>query len=97
MKRRLLIPAACCLLASCARQSTGADVQLALQPPSTNNYPSYLAQWLGFYGQEGLRVTILADRRRIKGAPKRWLGRARTWAAASMSRPFRWPPRGARS
>jgi NitT/TauT family transport system substrate-binding protein len=34
------------------------EVRLALQPPSTNNYPSHLAQWLGFYQQEGLHVAI---------------------------------------
>jgi NitT/TauT family transport system substrate-binding protein len=55
-----------CLLASCSRQGTGTDVRLALQPPSTNNYPSYLAQWLGFYEQEGLHVTIS----QIAGASK---------------------------
>jgi len=34
------------------------EVRLALQPPSTNNYPGYFAEWLGFYRQEGLNVTI---------------------------------------
>jgi len=68
MKRTLLfsIIAAVCLLASCARRSTGTEVRLALQPPSTNNYPSYFAQWLGFYEQEGLHVTIS----QIAGASK---------------------------
>jgi NitT/TauT family transport system substrate-binding protein len=42
------------------------EVHLALQPPSTNNYPSYFAQWLGFYQQEGLDVTIS----QIAGASK---------------------------
>jgi NitT/TauT family transport system substrate-binding protein len=39
---------------------------MALQPPSTNNYPSHLAQWLGFYEQEGLNVAIS----QIAGASK---------------------------
>ena len=52
------------LLASCGRKS--APVRLALQPPSTNNYPSYLASWLGFYRDEGVDVEIS----QIAGASK---------------------------
>ena len=33
-------------------------VRLVLQPPSTNNYPSYFASWLGFYKEEGVDVEI---------------------------------------
>jgi NitT/TauT family transport system substrate-binding protein len=56
---------ACLVLSGCARHS-GIEVHLALQPPSTNNYPSYFAQWLGFYQQEGLDVSIS----QIAGASK---------------------------
>jgi NitT/TauT family transport system substrate-binding protein len=52
MKRALLL---ICLLTSCSRPQT---VRLALQPPSTNNYPSYFASWLGFYKDEGVDVSI---------------------------------------
>jgi len=52
-----LLLAGCLVMAACADRR-GGDVRLALQPPSTNNYPSHLAQWLGFYEQEGLHVTI---------------------------------------
>jgi NitT/TauT family transport system substrate-binding protein len=55
----------CIALSGCARNG-GVEVHLALQPPSTNNYPSYFAQWLGFYRQEGLDVTIS----QIAGASK---------------------------
>jgi NitT/TauT family transport system substrate-binding protein len=54
-----------CLLAGCASHQTS-TVRLALQPPSTNNYPSYLAQWLGFYRAEALDVSIA----QIAGASK---------------------------
>jgi NitT/TauT family transport system substrate-binding protein len=53
MKRILLI---IMLLASCGRRQ--GPVRLALQPPSTNNYPSYFASWLGFYKEEGVEVEI---------------------------------------
>jgi sulfonate transport system substrate-binding protein len=56
----------CFCLASCGGRTDGIAVRLALQPPSTNNYPSHLAQWLGFYRQEGLDVTIS----QIAGASK---------------------------
>lgn len=56
----------CCFLASCGARPGSTIVRLALQPPSTNNYPSHLAQWLGFYQQEGLDVTIS----QIAGASK---------------------------
>ena len=57
--------AACMLMLGCGSRP-GAEVRLALQPPSTNNYPSHMAQWLGFYEQEGLHVTIS----QIAGASK---------------------------
>jgi len=44
------------LLSSCGRRQ--GSVRLALQPPSTNNYPSYFASWLGFYKEEGVDVEI---------------------------------------
>jgi NitT/TauT family transport system substrate-binding protein len=53
------------LLTGCATRP-GATVRLALQPPSTNNYPSYLAEWLGFYRAEGVGVAIS----QIAGASK---------------------------
>ncbi len=52
-----------CLLASCSRPG---PVRLVLQPPSTNNYPSYFASWLGFYKEEGVDVSIS----QIAGASK---------------------------
>ncbi len=64
--RRLAAALVCCLLASCGSRPGNTAVRLALQPPSTNNYPSHLAQWLGFYRQEGLDVTIS----QIAGASK---------------------------
>jgi NitT/TauT family transport system substrate-binding protein len=60
VKRVLLL---ICLLASCTRRG---PVRLALQPPSTNNYPSYFASWLGFYKEEGVDVEIS----QIAGASK---------------------------
>ena len=60
MKRALLL---ICLLTSCNHPG---PVRLALQPPSTNNYPSYFAQWLGFYKEEGVDVAIS----QIAGASK---------------------------
>jgi NitT/TauT family transport system substrate-binding protein len=65
MKRFGLVLMAC-LLASCGGRPGRTVVRLALQPPSTNNYPTHLAQWLGFYRQEGLDVTIS----QIAGASK---------------------------
>jgi NitT/TauT family transport system substrate-binding protein len=56
----------CLTLASCGAPSGGMRVRLALQPVSTNNYPSYLAQWLGFYRAEGVEVSIS----QIAGASK---------------------------
>lgn len=52
MKRALLF---IFLLASCGHRTT---VRLALQPRSTNNYPSYFAAWLGFYKDEGVDVEV---------------------------------------
>lgn len=60
MKRALLVLG---LLTSCGRPG---PVRLALQPPSTNNYPSYFASWLGFYKDEGVDVSIS----QIAGASK---------------------------
>ena len=60
MKRIVL--AALVLCAACARN----EVRLAAQPPSTNNYPTHLAQWLGFYKEEGVEVAIS----QIAGASK---------------------------
>jgi NitT/TauT family transport system substrate-binding protein len=51
MRRGLLLIG---LLASCSRPG---PVRLVLQPPSTNNYPSYFASWLGFYKEEGVDVS----------------------------------------
>jgi NitT/TauT family transport system substrate-binding protein len=55
MKCFLLIA---CMAATACGTRHDAEVHLALQPPSTNNYPSHFAQWLGFYQQEGVPVTI---------------------------------------
>jgi sulfonate transport system substrate-binding protein len=52
VKRALLL---ICLLTSCRHPG---KVRLALQPPSTNNYPSYFASWLGFFKEEGVDVEI---------------------------------------
>lgn len=57
--------AASLILAACGNRS-GGEIRLALQPPSTNNYPSHMAQWLGFYEQEGVHVRIS----QIAGASK---------------------------
>jgi len=62
--RRLWIATAL-LVAGCSGRQ-GTNVRLALQPPSTNNYPSYLAEWLGFYRAEGVDVAIS----QIAGASK---------------------------
>ncbi len=61
MKRILLI--ACIAVAACSKKQ---EVRLAVQPPSTNNYPTHLAQWLGFYKEEGVDVAIS----QIAGAAK---------------------------
>jgi len=42
------------------------EVRLVVQTPSTNNYPTHFAQWLGFFQEEGLHVTIS----QIAGASK---------------------------
>jgi NitT/TauT family transport system substrate-binding protein len=58
---------ACALTSmSCGARSSGKHVRLALQPPSTNNYPSYFAQWLGYFRDEGVDVEIS----QIAGASK---------------------------
>lgn len=51
------------MLAGCARHD---QVRIAVQPPSTNNYPTHLAGWLGFYKEEGVDVAIS----QIAGASK---------------------------
>ncbi len=63
MKRLLLI--ALMVLAGCSKPDSR-KVRLALQPPSTNNYPSYFAQWLAYFHDEGLNVEIS----QIAGASK---------------------------
>jgi NitT/TauT family transport system substrate-binding protein len=59
-----------CLLAACGSRSgvhsNTTTVRLALQPPSTNNYPSHFAQWLGYFHDEGLEVELS----QIAGASK---------------------------
>jgi NitT/TauT family transport system substrate-binding protein len=60
VKRALVLV---CLLSSCSRPG---PVRLVLQPPSTNNYPSYFASWMGFYKEEGVDVSIS----QIAGASK---------------------------
>ena len=52
------------MLCSCGTR-TG-KVRIALQPPSTNNYPSHFAQWLGYFRDEGVDVEIS----QIAGASK---------------------------
>lgn len=64
--KRALVALICVALVSCGAPSGGTRVRLALQPVSTNNYPSYLAQWLGFYRAEGVEVSIS----QIAGASK---------------------------
>ncbi len=61
---RAILLAALLLLGCSTRPAT--SVRLALQPVSTNNYPSYLAEWLGFYRAEGVDVSIS----QIAGASK---------------------------
>jgi len=50
-------------LAGCARTT---EVRIAVQPPSTNNYPTHFAQWLGFFKDEGVDVSLS----QIAGASK---------------------------
>lgn len=57
---------ACLLLASCGAKSSKIEVRLAVQTPSTNNYPTHFAQWLGYFDEEGLHVTVS----QIAGASK---------------------------
>src|SRR5579864_4011902 len=53
------ITIACVLtLTACGPRAGGKHVRLALQPPSTNNYPSYFAEWLGYFHEEGVEVEI---------------------------------------
>jgi NitT/TauT family transport system substrate-binding protein len=42
------------------------EIRLVVQTPSTNNYPTHFAQWLGFFEKEGLHVSIS----QIAGASK---------------------------
>jgi NitT/TauT family transport system substrate-binding protein len=59
-----------CLMTACGSRSgmhpNATRVRLALQPPTTNNYPSHFAQWLGYFHDEGLDVEIS----QIAGASK---------------------------
>jgi len=68
---RAIILVLMCVLAACGSRSDGVHpnattIRLALQPPSTNNYPSHFAQWLGYFHDEGLDVEIS----QIAGASK---------------------------
>ncbi len=65
MKR--LVVGAFLFLAGCGEKPAHlAEVRLVVQTPSTNNYPTHFAQWLGFYEKEGVHVTIS----QIAGASK---------------------------
>jgi NitT/TauT family transport system substrate-binding protein len=64
--KRVVLVVCLCLLAACGAKPSGTKVRLALQPPSTNNYPSHFAQWLGYFRDEGLDVEIS----QIAGASK---------------------------
>jgi NitT/TauT family transport system substrate-binding protein len=52
------------VLCGCGQKS--AAVRIAAQPPSTNNYPTHFAQWLGYFHDEGVEVSIS----QIAGASK---------------------------
>jgi NitT/TauT family transport system substrate-binding protein len=52
-------------LCSCGKPNAP-KIRMALQPPSTNNYPSHFAQWLGYFRDEGVDVEIS----QIAGASK---------------------------
>jgi sulfonate transport system substrate-binding protein len=54
------------LLALCSCGTQTSKIHMALQPPSTNNYPSHFAQWLGYFRDEGVDVEIS----QIAGASK---------------------------
>ncbi|MBZ5605204.1 MAG: ABC transporter substrate-binding protein [Acidobacteriia bacterium] len=56
--------ALCVALTACGHKAS--EVRIAAQPPSTNNYPTHFAQWLGFYKEEGVDVAIS----QIAGASK---------------------------
>lgn len=56
----------CLFIASCGTKSSKTEVRLVVQTPSTNNYPTHFAQWLGYFDEEGLHVTIS----QIAGASK---------------------------
>lgn len=60
-----LLPA-CLLFTACGTKASLTEVRLVVQTPSTNNYPTHFAQWLGYFDQEGLHVTIS----QIAGASK---------------------------
>jgi NitT/TauT family transport system substrate-binding protein len=64
--KRAALLAFACLLVACGGRTSGSKVRLALQPPSTNNYPSYFAEWLGYFHEEGVDVEIS----QIAGASK---------------------------
>jgi NitT/TauT family transport system substrate-binding protein len=63
--RRNLLAGVSLLLVGCGKTSAP-EVRLVVQTPSTNNYPTHFAQWLGYFDQEGLHVTIS----QIAGASK---------------------------
>jgi sulfonate transport system substrate-binding protein len=63
MKYALVLAAL--ILCSCGKQGSP-KVRMALQPPSTNNYPSHFAQWLGYFRDEDIDVEIS----QIAGASK---------------------------
>jgi NitT/TauT family transport system substrate-binding protein len=54
------------IMGACGTKPTMPEVRLVVQTPSTNNYPTHFAQWLGFFDQEGVHVTIS----QIAGASK---------------------------
>ena len=53
-------------LTACSQQKTGRTITLAVQPPSTNNYPTHIAAWLGYFKEAGVDVSII----QIAGASK---------------------------
>lgn len=62
--KTFLLCGAIALVGCASKPST--QVKFAVQPPSTNNYPSYFAQWLGYFHDEGVDVEIS----QIAGASK---------------------------
>ena len=54
------------MMAACGTKPALTEVRLVVQTPSTNNYPTHFAKWLGFFDQEGVQVSIS----QIAGASK---------------------------